>query len=71
MPDIASCHILVDKSAYELSYIREIPSSIDIISSRYCYLSEKQINWPDSCRKYRAMIDSKTTEADLSEAVHS
>ena len=37
----------------------------DIISSRYCYLSEKQINWPDSCRKYRAMIDSKTTEADL------
>jgi hypothetical protein len=28
VPDIASCHILVDKSAYELSYIREIPSSI-------------------------------------------
>lgn len=37
----------------------------DIISNRYCYLSEKNINWPDSCRKYRAKIDSETTEAEL------
>lgn len=37
----------------------------DIVGSRYCFFKEKDIDWKETCAKYRAKITGKTTDAEL------
>ena len=37
----------------------------DIVGSRYCFFSEKNIDWPSLCAEYRAKITAETTQVDL------
>lgn len=37
----------------------------DIVSDRYCFFEEKNIDWPELCRQYRAQISDTTNQVDL------
>lgn len=37
----------------------------DIVGSRYCFFEEKDIDWDNLCREYRAKITPETSQIDL------
>lgn len=59
---LAGCHETLE---YDNDLYGNFDCLWDIVDTRYCFLDEKGIDWAETGRKYRALIDGETTSIDL------
>ncbi len=59
---LAGCH---DAPDYENDPFGNFDALADIVSQRYCFFAEKDIDWDAKCKEYRAKISSDTRQLEL------
>lgn len=59
-----SCH---EEPKYIDSPLGTFDALCDIVANRYCFLEEKNINWQNLCKEYRAKVKSNTKQLELFE----
>lgn len=59
---LSSCH---DDPDYKNNKLGNFDALADIIDSRYCFLSDKDIDWKQTVAQYRSMITPETSELEL------
>lgn len=59
---LTACHDVPD---YADDPLGNYDALADIVSNRYCYFKEKDINWKEVCAKHRARVNPKTSQLEL------
>ncbi len=59
---LGSCH---EVPKYNDDPYGNFDALCDIVSDRYCFFAEKDINWREVCKKYRAEIKPETKQLEL------